>query len=67
MIETIKDYILDELFYAAAKRCDYCLRKAKYYLFDDINYSKAKFWNTLAKWFNKMERKVLHIHYGEAR
>lgn len=67
MIEIIRERILNNLFMFVANRCDYCLRKAAHYLWEDINYTKARFWNSLAKWFNKMEHKIYCVHYGEAQ
>ena len=66
MIEIIKNRIWDKMFDVVANRCDYCLHKARYYLFEDIDLLKAKFWNNLALWFNKMEKLILKAHYGEA-
>ena len=66
MIENIKETILHKLFYTMSKGCSYCLRKARHYIFEDVNYTKAKIWNNLGKMFNKMERRILTTQYGEA-
>ena len=67
MIEIIKNRILDKIWHVFADGCDFCLEKTRHYLFEDSDYTKAKFWNEFGKWFNKMEYKIYYIRYGKAQ
>ena len=65
MFNKIRDAVLNKLFYVFCYGCEFCLNKAKKHLYDS-SYTRFKFWNNSAVWFNQMERLIYRMHYGKA-